>query len=179
MPRLPPAPGEPNPFLEMMKDPESVAAKTLMNPPDLLAPHTVNSRAWRGAEIPAANGHTTARALARVYGALSRGGEIDGVRVLTPASIERCHIEQSSGPDAVLLLSTRFSLGFMMSQPDPGASLGPNPRIFGHPGAGGSLGSADPDTKVGFGYTMNRMGAGVLIDPRAQALIKAVYESLG
>jgi CubicO group peptidase (beta-lactamase class C family) len=179
LPAPPPAPGEPNAFLEMMKDPESVSAKTLMNPPDLIAPHTVNSREWRGAEIPAANGHTTARALARVYGALSRGGEVDGVRVLTPASIQRCHTEQSNGPDTVLMISTRFSLGFMLSQPLPGSSLGPNPHIFGHPGAGGSLGIADPDTKIGFGYTMNQMGTGLLVDPRAEALIKAVYESLG
>ncbi len=104
---------------------------------------------------------------------------MDGVRVLTPAAIERCYTEQSRGPDAVLLLATRFSLGFMLSQPDPGSSLGPNPRIFGHPGAGGSLGSADPDTKIGFGYTMNRMGTGVLIDPRALALVDAAYQSLG
>jgi CubicO group peptidase (beta-lactamase class C family) len=179
LPAPPPLPGEPNPFLEMMKDPESVAAKTLANPPDLIAPHTVNSREWRGAEIPAANGHTTARALARVYGALSRGGEVDGVRVLTPASIERCQIEQSCGTDAVLTIPTRFSLGFMLSQALPGSSMGPNPRVFGHPGAGGSLGFADPDTKIGFGYTMNQMGAGLLIDARAEALIKAVYESLG
>jgi CubicO group peptidase (beta-lactamase class C family) len=179
IPAPPPKPGEPNPFLEMMKDPESVSAKTLTNPPDLIAPQTVNSREWRGAEIPAANGHTTARALARVYGALSRGGAIDGVQILTPASIERCHTEQSCGADAVLMISTRFSLGFMLSQPLPGSSLGPGPHIFGHPGAGGSLGIADPDTKIGFGYTMNQMGAGVLIDPRAEALVKAVYESLG
>jgi CubicO group peptidase (beta-lactamase class C family) len=179
IPAPPPAPGQSNPFLDMMKDPESMAAKTLMNPPDLLAPRTVNSREWRGAEIPAANGHTTARALARIYGALSRGGDVDGARVLTPASIERCYTEQSRGSDAVLLLSTRFSLGFMLSQSDPGASFGPNPHIFGHPGAGGSLGIADPDTKIGFGYTMNRMGAGLLIDVRAQALVAAVYESLG
>jgi CubicO group peptidase (beta-lactamase class C family) len=77
------------------------------------------------------------------------------------------------------MISTRFSLGFMLSQPLPGSSLGPNPHIFGHPGAGGSLGIADPDTKIGFGYTMNQMGTGLLVDPRAEALIKAVYESLG
>ncbi|MGO9062313.1 MAG: serine hydrolase domain-containing protein [Candidatus Binataceae bacterium] len=179
LPAAPPAPGAPNPFLEMMKDPESVAAKTLANPPDLLAPKTVNSREWRGAEIPAANGHTTARALARVYGALSRGGEVDGTQVLTPAGIRRGYTEQSCGADAVLMISTRFGLGFMLSQPLPGSSFGPNPRTFGHPGAGGSLGLADPDTKIGFGYVMNQMGAGLLVDPRAEALINAVYQSLG
>ncbi len=60
----------------------------------------------------------------------------------------------------------------------PGSPLGPNARSFGHPGAGGSLGFADPDTKIGFGYAMNQMGSGMLLDPRAAALIDAVYASL-
>ncbi|HVA79080.1 MAG TPA: serine hydrolase domain-containing protein, partial [Candidatus Binataceae bacterium] len=111
-----------------------------------------------------------------LYGALARGGEVDGYRVLTPESIVRCHSEQASGPDEVLFISTRFGLGFMMSQ--PGASLGPNPRSFGHPGAGGSLGFADPEARIGFGYVMNKMQAGLLIDPRATTLIDAAYASL-
>ena len=64
----------------------------------------------------------------------------------------------------------------MMSQPS--GAMGPNPRAFGHPGAGGSLGFADPQAKVGFGYVMNKMQAGILIDPRATALIDAAYASL-
>jgi hypothetical protein len=56
----------------MLKDPESVSAEAITNPPSLMPPTTTNSRAWRGAEIPAANGHATARALARIYGALAR-----------------------------------------------------------------------------------------------------------
>ncbi len=172
----PPAPGEPNLFEEVLKNPESVTAKAFANPPVLGIPGLVNSREWRACELPAANGHTTARSLARLYGALARGGELDGYRVLSRESIARCHTEQSFGPDEVLLLSTRFGLGFMMSQ--PGASLGPNPRAFGHPGAGGSLGYADPDAKVGFGYVMNKMQTGLLIDSRPTALIEAAYASL-
>jgi CubicO group peptidase (beta-lactamase class C family) len=177
IPSPPPPPGAPNLFADMAKNPESVTAKTFNNPPTMMKPeYGANSRIWRGAELPAANGHSTARALARLYGALARGGEVDGVQVLIPSGIARCYDEQSYGPDEVLLLSTRFSLGFMMSQ--PGAALGPNPHSFGHPGAGGSLGFADPDAKVGFGYTMNQMAAGILIDPRATALIDAAYASL-
>jgi CubicO group peptidase (beta-lactamase class C family) len=176
IPSPPPAPGEPNIFAEIMKDPESVTAKAFMNPPVLSKPGLVNSREWRGAEIPAANGHGTARSLARLYGALARGGELDGVKVMSPNQIARCSLEQASGPDTCLFISTRFSLGFMMSQ--PGASLGPNPKSFGHPGAGGSLGFADPQSKIGFGYTMNKMQASLLIDPRATALIDAVYGSM-
>jgi CubicO group peptidase (beta-lactamase class C family) len=172
----PPAPGEPNIFAEAMKNPESVAAKAFMNPPLMGKPGLVNSREWRAAEIPAANGHGTARSLARLYGALARGGELDGVRVMSKDEIAKCSIEQSYGPDAVLTINTRFSQGFMMSQ--PGAELGPNAKSFGHPGAGGSLGYADPEAKIGFGYTMNKMQPGLLIDPRATALIEAVYSSL-
>jgi CubicO group peptidase (beta-lactamase class C family) len=147
-----------------------------MNPPVLTKPGLVNSREWRAAEIPAANGHGTARSLARLYGALARGGDLDGVHVMSQDEIAKCSIEQSNGPDALLIINTRFSLGFMMSQ--PGASLGPNPKSFGHPGAGGSLGYADPEAKIGFGYTMNKMQNSLLIDPRPTALIDALYASI-
>ena len=172
----PPGPGEPNLFAEIMKNPESVAFKAFMNPPGGMRPGLVNTREWRAAEIPAANGHTTARSLAKLYGVLAHGGELDGVRVMSKEQVAQCSIEQSNGPDALLVINTRFSLGFMMSQ--PGASLGPNAKSFGHPGAGGSLGYADPEAKIGFGYTMNKMHASLLIDPRATALIDAVYASL-
>jgi CubicO group peptidase (beta-lactamase class C family) len=176
IPMPPPGPGEPNLFADIMKDPESVTYKAFMNPPGGMRPGLVNSREWRAAEIPAANGHTTARSLAKLYGTLARGGEQDGVRVMSKEQVAQCSLEQSNGPDALLMINTRFSLGFMMSQ--PGASLGPNAKSYGHPGAGGSLGYADPEAKIGFGYTMNKMHASLLIDPRATALIEAVYASL-
>jgi CubicO group peptidase (beta-lactamase class C family) len=172
----PPPPGTPNIFAEAMQNPESITGKAFMNPPVLGYPGLVNSREWRAAEIPAANGHTTATSLARLYGALARGGELDGVRLMSKDEIAKCSIEQSYGTDVVLTLSTRFSQGFMMSQPV--ASLGPNPKSFGHPGAGGSLGYADPEAKIGFGYTMNQMQIGLMIDPRATAIIDAVYASI-
>jgi CubicO group peptidase (beta-lactamase class C family) len=73
-------------------------------------------------------------------------------------------------------LPTRFSMGFMLSQ--PGMSFGPNIKAFGHPGAGGSLGFADPVKRIGFGYTMNQMANGLLIDTRASALFDAFYAAL-
>jgi CubicO group peptidase (beta-lactamase class C family) len=172
----PPGPGERNIFAEMLKDPTSVNAMSIMNPPTMFTPENINSRAWRGAEIPGANGHANARALARIYGALARSGEVDGVKIFGPKEIERCYTEQSYGPDAVLPITTRFGLGFMLSQPD--MMMGPNPRSFGHPGAGGSLGYSDPDAKVGFGYVMNQMSNDVLLDRRPGALIDAIYASL-
>jgi len=150
--------------------PGSVSARAFTNPPNLLAPGEVNSTRWREAEIPAANAHATARALAALYAAAASG------TLLSRESLARCSGETSAGPDEVLRIPTRFSLGFMLGR--PGASFGPGARTFGHPGAGGSLGLADPDAGLGFGYVPNRMGAHVLVDPRAEALLQAVYGCL-
>jgi CubicO group peptidase (beta-lactamase class C family) len=175
IPPPPPTPDQTDLLSLIMNEPESMLAKTFTNP--LVQIHEVNSRAWRGAEIPAANGHTNAHALARVYGALACGGVAAGVRVLSPAVIELGYTEQSDGMDEVLPLHTRIGLGFFLSTPTE--KLGPNPRSFGHGGMGGSLGFADPDTGLGFGYVMNEMHSGLwLIDPRPAALIEAVYECL-
>jgi len=160
----------------IMIDPEGLAARAFMNPPSVAL--GVNNAAWRSAEIPGANGHGAARDLARVYGTLARGGDQDGVHLLDPAGIARCREEQSHGPDLVLPISTRFGLGFMLPQDRADARFGPSPRAFGHPGAGGSVGFADPDARVGFGYVMNRMGPHILLDPRATALIDSVYAAL-
>jgi len=178
LPSPPPGPDEPNLFVDAMKEPEGATAKAFLNPPVLTKPDLVNTRSWRGAELGAANAHTTARSLAVVYGALARGGEVDHYRIVRPEALERFYAEQSYGPDQVLMqMPTRFSMGFMLSQPD--AMFGPNRKAFGHPGAGGSLGFADPQAKVGFGYTMNQMANGLLIDARAAALIDAFYAALG
>jgi CubicO group peptidase (beta-lactamase class C family) len=174
---MPPNSDAPDQATKMMADPESISFKAIMNPPvSVTDPAVVNSRAWRAMEQPAANGHATARALARLYGALARGGETDGVRVLARDSIPRCYTEQSYGFDEVLGMKTRVGLGFMLSHRD--APLGPSPNPFGHAGAGGSLGFADPDTSLGFGYAMNQMGNDALVDGRAAALFNAAFECL-
>jgi CubicO group peptidase (beta-lactamase class C family) len=160
----------------ILSDPEGVAARAFMNPPSMAL--GVNHAAWRSAEIPGANGHAGARDLARVYGALARGGDLDGVQVLDAAGIARCAEEQSHGPDLVLPIPTRFGLGFVLPQDRVDARFGPSHTAFGHPGAGGSVGFADPDARVGFGYVMNRMGPHILLDPRAVALIDAAYAAL-
>ena len=169
--------GEPSLMEIVMNDPTSVTAMAFINPPSLMMPDTVNSRAWRGAEIPGANGHGTARALARLYGILANGGDAGGVHVLGPDVARQAAVEHSFAPDLVLQLSTRIGLGFMLSQ--PGNAFGPNEGAFGHPGAGGSVAFADPKARVGFSYVMNRMGPYILIDPRAKALIAATYACLG
>jgi CubicO group peptidase (beta-lactamase class C family) len=172
-----PTPDEMKRFAELMSDPQSMAAKSIFNPPDMMQPGHANTRQWRAAEIPAANGHSNARALARACGALARGGELDGVRALSQEAIDQAVVVQSDGPDAVLGQPYRFGLGFMLTIPEH--PFGPNPRAFGHTGSGGSLGFADLDAKVGFAYVMNQMGTfSGLEDPRWPPLAEALYESL-
>lgn len=146
-----------------------------MNPPGLSGPGTVNTRAWRAAEMPSTNGHATARAVARIYSALACGGAVDGVRLLRTETIEHAIAEASAGLDVVLRRPSRFGLGFQLTQ--PASPLGPNPRSFGHFGAGGSLGFADPDARLAFAYTMNQAGPRFQ-NPRTRALIAAVYAAL-
>jgi CubicO group peptidase (beta-lactamase class C family) len=160
---------------EMDGDRRFLLARTYMNPPSLSGIGTVNTRAWRAAEIPSANAHGTARAVARIYSALAARGAIDGVRLLDAETIDEATVEASSGEDLVLGRPSRFGLGLQLTQPE--RPLGPNPRSFGHFGAGGSLGFADPDAGVAFGYVMNRLGARWQ-NPRNRALVDAVYESL-
>ena len=135
-----------------------------------------NSEEWRRAEIPAANGHSDARSLARVYGALSIGGDLDGIHVLSTESINRATVEQAVGQDTMLPNKTRFGLGFWLCLD---GNMGPNDSSFGHPGAGGSIGFADPESRIGFGYVMNQMKSGVVeSDSTAKRLIDALYRSL-
>ena len=167
--------GQPNLLEIIQKDPEGMLAKTFANP--LLFAISPNSREWRAAELAAANGHTTAHALARIYGALAHGGELEGTRLLGRPAIERARTQQSYGRDEVLPLTSRFGLGFMM--PPATEPLGPNSEVFFHAGAGGSLGLADPENKIGFGYAMNLMHTGLwLVDPRPRALLAALYAAL-
>jgi len=132
-----------------------------------------NDPALHAAEIPAANGITTARSLARMYAATV--GEVDGIRVLDAATVDAVRTEQSAGPDKVLMIPTRFGLGFMLHS-EFAPLLGDG--SYGHPGAGGSLGFADPEAEIGFGYVMNKMQQNLSGDPRPAGLIAAVRTSL-
>jgi CubicO group peptidase (beta-lactamase class C family) len=133
-----------------------------------------NDPAYRAAVLPASNGVATADALARFYAALT--GEVDGVRLFSPVTLEQARTEVSAGPDRVLVIPTRFGLGYMLH-----GSASPllGPGSFGHPGRGGALGFADPESGIAFGYVTNGFRKSVTADPRAQALVRAVRASLG
>jgi CubicO group peptidase (beta-lactamase class C family) len=132
-----------------------------------------NSRDVHATEMPAANGITTARSLARMYAATV--GEVDGVRLISDDTVDTVRTEASHGPDSCLVLTSRFGMGFMLDgEFSPLLSSG----SFGHPGAGGSLGYADPEARVGYGYVMNQMAGGIAGDPRTVALNDAVRSCL-
>jgi CubicO group peptidase (beta-lactamase class C family) len=133
-----------------------------------------NDPAYRASALPATNGIATADGLARIYAALI--GDVDGgVRLFTPATVQAARTEESAGPDRVLVVNTRFGQGYMLH-----GSASPllGPGSFGHPGRGGSLGFADPDTGIAFGYVTNGFRKTVTADPRAQALVRAVRATL-
>ncbi|WP_433547259.1 serine hydrolase domain-containing protein [Streptomyces sp. CA-294286] len=134
-----------------------------------------NDPAYRAAELPASGAISTARALARCYAAMI-GPVDDGPRLFAPATLTLARTEESSGPDRVLVVNTRFGLGFMLH-----GSASPllGPGSFGHPGRGGSLGFADPESGIALGYVTNGLRQGVTADPRALALIQGVRAALG
>jgi CubicO group peptidase (beta-lactamase class C family) len=133
-----------------------------------------NDPAYRAAVLPASNGIATADGLARFYASLI--GEVDGgVRLFTPQTVRLARAEQSAGPDRVLVVGTRFGLGHMLHG---AASPLLSPGSFGHPGRGGALAFADPETGIAFGYVTNGFRTGVTADPRAQALVRAVRTAL-
>jgi CubicO group peptidase (beta-lactamase class C family) len=142
-------PGSPTFFAHW--GPDDLGPKSFGNPPDCnLVDHT-NTREFRGAEIPAANAHSNARGLARIYGALGAGD------LLSPAMVAEAGRAHVSGDDLVMALPTRFGLGFEVTMPEAEFSFGPGARTFGHNGSGGSLGFLDPDAGIALGYAMNRM----------------------
>jgi len=174
-----PPPTDPEAFALMMQvmGPGTMGFKALTMNGSLIAldprQNHFNTRAVHATEMPAANGITTARSLARMYAATI--GEVDGVRLVTDDTVDRMRAEAVDGPDNCLVVPSRFGMGFMLD-----GELTPmlGPGSFGHAGAGGSLGYADPESGVAYGYVMNQMQSGIAGDPRTVALNDAVRACL-
>ncbi len=139
------------------------------NPPGISGGGWVNRTDWRLAEIPSTNGHGTARGVAQIYAALLGG------KILARETVAAATAAHSDGSDLINQRPSRFGLGFQLTQTE--RPLGPNPRSFGHFGAGGSLGFCDPDAGVAFGYVGNTMGPRWQ-NPRNKALVDAIYACL-
>ena len=137
---------------------------------------TYNSTAWRKAENGAGTSHTNARSMARLYGALARGGSLDGFDVLSYDALQLAQTETVREKDNINGMEMRFSNGFEMNCP-PVTPMGPGPCCFGYIGAGGSFAFADPDKKLGFGYGHNVMHTGVGPGPCGLPLAEAATEA--
>ncbi len=133
-----------------------------------LEPLDANTLAWKRAELPSANGFSNAAAIAELYAAVIDPGE----PLLSAKALQQATKTLYEGSDLILTVFSRWAAGFALNTQ---GVYGPNPGAFGHSGMGGSFGFADPDSGIAMSYTPNRMGYRLRADPRAQALVDAVY----
>jgi CubicO group peptidase (beta-lactamase class C family) len=156
-------------------DPHSAFSRALSTNGALPTPDaaTWNDPRVYQAEMPAANGISNARSLARLYAATVT--EVDGLRLLSEDTVDKARAEQVNGPDRTLLMPSRFGTGFQLPQP---ASPLLSDDSFGHLGAGGAMGFGDTRYKVGFGYVQNQLLGGPAGDPRTQGLLAAVRKAV-
>lgn len=154
----------------LLSEPAALTTRAFANPPSVLT--STNKPEWRRMQQPAANGHGNARSLAGFYSGLLQG------RLLDTALLAELTREHACGEDRTLLTRTRFGLGTMLDQPLANATYGLGAGAFGHPGAGGSIGFADPERELAFGFVTNTLGPYVLMDPRAQRLARIAGECL-
>ena len=181
---------EPNPespFFREIATPGSMQSIVLLNMGGYMgAEPQFDTRAAHAAEIGGAGGVTNGRGLAGMYEPLALGGKKDSVELVNPETLARMgRVASSTGKDAVLVMPTRFALGYMKTMDNRKEPAGVQDSVlvseaaFGHVGAGGSFGFADPPAAMSFGYTMNRMGPGAALNDRGQNLVDAVYRALG
>ncbi len=181
---------EPDPnstLFQEMTTPGTLAALAILNVGGYMgAAPEYDTRAAHAAEIGGAGGITNARGLAGMYEPLALGGAKGNVRLVNSETLDRMgRVSSATGRDAVLVMPTRFALGFMKTMDNRNEPAGVqdsalfSEEAFGHVGAGGSFGFADPKASMSFGYTMNRMGSGASLNKRGQSLVDAVYRALG
>lgn len=169
----------PRRFVLALFNPFDLAAASLTVAKGVQGLGLFNRDELRVVEMPAVNGTGTARSIAKLYGSAATGSPQLG---LTPATLQALHkpaLPPTKGlRDKVLHVDTTFSLGF--NKPIPMCVFGSSENAFGTPGAGGSFGFADPDTGIGYGYVMNKLGFHLMSDPRELALRNALFhETLG
>jgi CubicO group peptidase (beta-lactamase class C family) len=158
-----------------MNEQQRMIAHCYFNPSGFSSMGVMNTKRWRMAELPSTNGHGTARGVARIYHVLAQGGSYQGKRLISSSLLDEATTVQSQGPCPILETDVSFGLGFQRTRPD--RPLGPNPNSYGHYGTGGSLGFADPDKKLGFGYVLNDI-IPRWRNSRNHALIDAVYRCI-
>jgi CubicO group peptidase (beta-lactamase class C family) len=155
-------------------DLDSVMVKTFTGPAP--AAEVSWTSEWRQADIGAANGHGNARSVARVQSLISNGGEVDGIRLLRPETIELIFREQANGTDLVLGIPARFGIGYGL--PSESMPVPADAKICYWGGWGGSIVVNDLDHRMTVTYMMNRMDAGLVGDTRGFALLLAAAEAV-
>ena len=173
-PILPPPP---LPFDLEALGPDSPAVKTFTGPPPDAS--VANTEVWRRADIGAANGHGNARSVARIQSVVANGGEVDGVRLLSPETIDLIFDVQADGVDLVIGVPIRFGIGYGLPQPETTPWLPTEGRICFWGGWGGSIIVVDLDRRMTLSYVMNKMAAGIMGNPTSTALAVATYQALG
>jgi CubicO group peptidase (beta-lactamase class C family) len=175
-------------LLHLNKWPPRFVAAALFNPFSLTARSVAiakgissfahfNREELRVVEMPAANGTGTARSIARLYGSAATGGSEIGFSPGVLDALKKAAMPPTNGVrDKVMHTDTSFSLGF--GKPTPIAAFGSSDNAFGTPGLGGSFGFADPDTGIGYGYVMNKLGFHPVSDPRELALRQVLFHDI-
>src|SRR3954462_3991686 len=161
------------PFDLTQLDPNGLMYKTFTGPTNQVE-HSWTER-WRRADIGAANGHGNARSVARIQSAGACGGEVEGVRLLSPTTIDRIFEVQSDTIDLVLGLRLKIGVGYGLPWPEV-LPFVPAGRVCFGSGAGGSLVIADADRRMTVAYVMNRMAPGMVVCPVAAALAERLYD---
>jgi CubicO group peptidase (beta-lactamase class C family) len=133
------------------------------------------SARWRSVEIPSANGHGTARAVARLFQVYATGGMVGASRVLSERAFVALTQPRWKGDDLVLPFNIDWRTGVIGNS---NRIYGPNAEAFGHSGMGGSVGFGDPATGVSVGYVMNKQSHHIMGDPRSLRLVDALYACL-
>ena len=168
-------PPPPLPFDLQALGPDSPAVKTMTGPPVDAA--AANTPGWRLADIGAANGHGNARSVARIMSAVSRGGQVDGVRLLSPDTIDLIFREQVSGVDLVLGVPLRMGIGYGLPRPDLLPWI-PDERICFWGGWGGSMIIMDTGRRLTISYMMNKMAPGIIGSDRSATYGQAIYDAV-
>ena len=168
--------------MRVFADMDSLAYRAFSSPRGLSGISAMNSPEIRAISLPSMGGIATSHALSKFYALLASGGPWEGRVFFKKETLGWMSTPLAQGFDPVLQREMSFSAGFMMDPIDESGSkirslLGPSRTAFGHAGRGGSLGFADPEREIGFGYVMNQMGAGVLPHERCGALVRAFYDS--
>ncbi len=156
------------------EDQSSLKALAFKQNPDEPWAVTMNKPEWRTVEVASGSGHGNARGVARIYGSLGSGGDLDGVHIMSRDQIEAMITEQHNQIEALQDRPYHQALGVLLNTPEA-VYMGPNMRSFGHHGIGGSIGFCDPDAGIGFSYACNKMHAVGTNGPRAARLIDALY----